>query len=124
VMERPHPVVKQIFDQIDEINAIRRDNAALRARVAELEAVLREAAESMRSVTRTQRVAAERAERALTDATESEATNVCEHGDHPAPEGQRFCSRACQECEAADAPDNMECAGICTVDSGRESEER
>lgn len=25
--------------------------------------------------------------------------NVCEHGDHPAPEGKRFCSPECAECE-------------------------
>lgn len=42
-----------------------------------------------------------------------EPPNVCEHGDHPAPEGQRFCSKACQECEGTDAPDDAECAGIC-----------
>lgn len=25
--------------------------------------------------------------------------NVCEHGDHPAPLGVRFCSDACRRCE-------------------------
>lgn len=25
--------------------------------------------------------------------------NVCEHGDHPAPAGKRFCSYACETCE-------------------------
>ena len=40
--------------------------------------------------------------------------NVCEHGDHPAPAGKRFCSRACQECEATDHDARKtECAGVC-----------
>lgn len=50
-------------------------------------------------------------------ATDSEEVardaNVCEHGDHPAPPGKRFCSRACAECERADCDDSEECAGIC-----------
>ena len=25
--------------------------------------------------------------------------NVCEHGDHAAPPGKRFCSEACEHCE-------------------------
>jgi hypothetical protein len=25
--------------------------------------------------------------------------NCCEHGDHPAPDGQRFCSEECANCE-------------------------
>lgn len=42
-------------------------------------------------------------------------TNVCEHGDHPAPDGQRFCSAACQRCEATEHDATVEeCAGICT----------
>lgn len=42
------------------------------------------------------------------------AKNVCEHGDHPAPVGERFCSRACQRCEAMDADFSIAtCAGIC-----------
>lgn len=45
--------------------------------------------------------------------------NVCEHGDHPAPEGKRFCSTACEECERADCDEDDECAGIC--DSDRDS---
>ena len=43
-----------------------------------------------------------------------EAENVCEHGDHPAPPGKRFCSRACWECEAAECDHTVqECAGLC-----------
>lgn len=38
---------------------------------------------------------------------------VCEHGDHPAPEGERFCSNACRECEHAEPLDGFTCAGIC-----------
>lgn len=42
------------------------------------------------------------------------ACNVCEHGDHPAPVGRRFCSAACQACDGTehDASDS-ECAGVC-----------
>lgn len=39
--------------------------------------------------------------------------NVCEHGDHAAPMGHRFCSDACAKCETEDAPEGEECAGIC-----------
>lgn len=40
--------------------------------------------------------------------------NVCEHGDHPAPAGKRFCSRACAECESTDHDARKtECAGVC-----------
>lgn len=40
--------------------------------------------------------------------------NGCEHGDHPAPEGQRFCSRECEECEHTDHDaEHADCAGIC-----------
>jgi hypothetical protein len=35
--------------------------------------------------------------------------NVCEHGDHPAPPGRRFCSQACQDCEAGGRPCSPEC---------------
>lgn len=41
------------------------------------------------------------------------AENVCEHGDHPAPAGQRFCSPECKRCEATDADFSVGCAGIC-----------
>lgn len=40
-------------------------------------------------------------------------TNVCEHGDHYAPEGQRFCSQACQDCEADDYSGELDCSGLC-----------
>jgi hypothetical protein len=49
----------------------------------------------------------------MRDAEDDESENVCEHGDHRAPEGKRFCSEACARCELADAPDGAECAGIC-----------
>jgi hypothetical protein len=40
--------------------------------------------------------------------------STCEHGDHPAPASQRFCSRACAECELADFDaSRFECAGLC-----------
>lgn len=57
----------------------------------------------------------------LTDDARDDA-NVCEHGDHPAPDGQRFCSAACQECEGVDAPDGEECAGMCTRDDAQGGE--
>jgi hypothetical protein len=44
--------------------------------------------------------------------------NTCEHGDHPAPLGQRFCSLACMECEETEAPADKECAEICVVEGG------
>ena len=45
--------------------------------------------------------------------------NVCEHGDHPAPEGQRFCSRECAECDRTDGEDeNDGCSGICNRNDG------
>lgn len=40
------------------------------------------------------------------------ATNVCEHGDHPAPDGHRFCSVDCQRCEGESLGDEG-CDGIC-----------
>lgn len=43
--------------------------------------------------------------------------NTCEHGDHSAPEGQRFCSPECQRCESAsDKPEDEGCSGICGAD--------
>lgn len=39
--------------------------------------------------------------------------NVCEHGDHVAPPGRRFCSPECARCELAECDDADECAGIC-----------
>jgi len=41
------------------------------------------------------------------------AVNVCEHGDHPAPDGKRFCSQACADCELADCDAETNCAGLC-----------
>lgn len=37
---------------------------------------------------------------------------VCEHGDHPAPDGRRFCSEACACCEHESIGING-CDGIC-----------
>jgi hypothetical protein len=41
------------------------------------------------------------------------AENVCEHGDHPAPKGKRFCSPECAQCELLDADFSVGCAGLC-----------
>lgn len=39
---------------------------------------------------------------------------ACEHGDHPAPAGKRFCSKACERCEHTDHDATVdECAGLC-----------
>lgn len=43
------------------------------------------------------------------------AENVCEHGDHPAPTGKRFCSPDCESCEVADCDPGEECAGLCDL---------
>jgi hypothetical protein len=37
---------------------------------------------------------------------------VCEHGDHPAPDGKRFCSASCEECEHTLFA-MTGCSGIC-----------
>lgn len=40
--------------------------------------------------------------------------NCCEHGDHPAPPGKRFCSTACATCEQVEGPDlTTGCTGLC-----------
>jgi hypothetical protein len=39
--------------------------------------------------------------------------NCCEHGDHPAPSGKRFCSPECDECEHSPHNDDGSCSGIC-----------
>lgn len=39
--------------------------------------------------------------------------NTCEHGDHPAPEGKRFCSTACARCEHESEDEETGCDGIC-----------
>lgn len=46
---------------------------------------------------------------------ELQDVNVCEHGDHPAPPGMRFCSKACADCESCldDPPEGETCMGIC-----------
>lgn len=44
----------------------------------------------------------------------AEAMNVCEHGDHEAPDGQRFCSHECEVCERTEFDESAsDCAGIC-----------
>jgi hypothetical protein len=51
--------------------------------------------------------------------------NTCEHGDHQAPEGKRFCSRACAECERADIdPSGMRCAGLCGLETDADETKR
>lgn len=47
------------------------------------------------------------------------ADNGCEHGDHAAPPGWRFCCEACADCEGEPAPEGKCCAGLC----GRKQEE-
>jgi hypothetical protein len=47
-------------------------------------------------------------------ARERPTVNVCEHGDHPAPAGKRFCSPACQRCESESRNRETGCDGICT----------
>lgn len=43
--------------------------------------------------------------------------NTCEHGDHSAPAGQRFCSAECERCESeSDDPDDEGCSGLCGLD--------
>ena len=45
--------------------------------------------------------------------------NVCEHGDHLAPVGSRFCSEACCKCEHESLDPNTGCDDICKrVNSG------
>lgn len=39
--------------------------------------------------------------------------NVCEHGDHPAPDGKRFCSPECARCEHESKDEETGCDGIC-----------
>ena len=39
--------------------------------------------------------------------------NVCEHGDHPAPDGKRFCSDECRRCEHESEDEETGCDGIC-----------
>lgn len=46
-------------------------------------------------------------------ATNYPGVHCCEHGDHPAPDGKRFCSDACKRCEGMNADFSIGCAGIC-----------
>lgn len=48
--------------------------------------------------------------------------NTCEHGDHEAPEGKRFCSEACLRCEHESEGENG-CDGICGGSPESNSEE-
>jgi hypothetical protein len=43
----------------------------------------------------------------------ADCANCCEHGDHPAPYGKRFCSIACEICDESESPLEVECAGLC-----------
>lgn len=49
--------------------------------------------------------------------------NCCEHGDHKAPDGERFCSDSCKKCEGTDAPEGQECANLCKPDEFDEDSE-
>lgn len=49
--------------------------------------------------------------KALHPAALPDAKGVCEHGDHPAPRGARFCSEACASCERDSEIEG--CDGIC-----------
>jgi len=40
----------------------------------------------------------------------ADLTNCCEHGDHLAPEGKRFCSDSCRQCEISG---DEGCIGLC-----------
>ena len=42
----------------------------------------------------------------------ADCANCCEHGDHPAPYGKRFCSIACQICDGYESG-KLGCAGLC-----------
>ena len=37
----------------------------------------------------------------------------CEHGDHAAPAGSIFCSRACRKCDAQYDPEDPTCVHTC-----------
>lgn len=39
--------------------------------------------------------------------------NVCEHCYQSAPDGRRFCSESCRQCELTDCDESKECAGLC-----------
>lgn len=51
-------------------------------------------------------------ELAFADRLDMPEGNNCEHGDHAAPEGQRFCSTACQRCEH-ESNEETGCDNIC-----------
>lgn len=59
-------------------------------------------------------IGAEYALRRPTSATAYE--NTCEHGDHQAPKGKRFCSDACLRCEH-ESRGATGCDGICASDA-------
>jgi hypothetical protein len=60
-------------------------------------------------------------ELAFADKLDARAENVCEHGDHPAPDGKRFCSKACEACEHESVSDDG-CDGICARSDTSQSE--
>lgn len=47
------------------------------------------------------------------DAGPVDWSGVCEHGDHPAPVGARYCSSDCCECDATTPTHGYTCAGLC-----------
>jgi|GEM_PF-6014587 len=48
--------------------------------------------------------------------------NSCEHGDHAAPAGNRFCSKACMDCEASEQVSDHGCNNICGLGGSDEHE--
>lgn len=49
------------------------------------------------------------------DNEDEEEENCCEHGDHPAPVGQRFCSKECADCESSEQISDHGCNNICRL---------
>jgi len=47
----------------------------------------------------------------------SDEENGCEHGDHPAPTGKRFCSDVCKQCEMTNVLAGKDCAGLCVSET-------
>lgn len=48
----------------------------------------------------------------------------CEHGDHPAPAGRRFCSPECARCERQYDPEDPRAAHICGARHDRKEPQR
>lgn len=43
--------------------------------------------------------------------------NTCEHGDHSAPPGKRFCSNLCEKCEHESKNPDTGCDNICGLET-------